>query len=221
MRILVVEDEKRLADIIARGLTEAGYAVDNAYDGEEGEFMAENTQYNAIILDLMLPRKDGLEVCRNLRLKKINTPILILTAKDTVDDRIIGLDTGADDYMVKPFAFSELAARVRALTRREAEQKTQKLKFKDLEMDLLSRETWRGKRKIELTAKEFAMLECFLRHPRVVLTRTMLEEYVWNYSFDAISNVVDVYVRRLRLLLDDGSGDKLIETIRGTGYRLG
>ncbi len=221
MRVLVVEDDIRLANIIARGLTEAGYAVDNAYDGEEAEYMAETTPYNIIILDLMLPRKDGLAVCRDLRMKKINIPILMLTAKDTIDDRISGLDSGADDYLVKPFAFSELAARIRALSRREAEQKTHKLKFKDLEMDLLSREIRRGTRKIEMTAKEFAMLEYFLRHQHVVLTRTMLEENIWNYSFDATSNVVDVYVRRLRLLLDDGSGDNLIETVRGAGYRLG
>jgi two-component system, OmpR family, copper resistance phosphate regulon response regulator CusR len=221
MRVLVVEDDIRLANIVARGLTEAGYAVDNAYDGEEAEYMAENTPYNIIVLDLMLPRKDGLQVCRDLRTKKINTPILMLTAKDTIDDRISGLDSGADDYLVKPFAFSELAARIRALSRREAEQKTQTLKFKDLEMDLLSREIRRGTRKIELTAKEYAMLEYFLRHPHVVLTRTMLEENIWNYSFDATSNIVDVYVRRLRLLLDDGSGENLIETVRGAGYRLG
>jgi DNA-binding response OmpR family regulator len=220
MRILVVEDEKRLADIIKRGLTEAGYAVDNAYDGEEAEYMAEHTEYNAIILDLMLPQKDGLEVCRDLRLKGKNTPILILTAKDTLDDRVRGLDSGADDYVVKPFAFSELMARLRALIRRGGHFKPHKLKAGDVEMDTLSREVWRSSRRIDLTTKEYSILEYFLRHQNVVLTRTMLEENIWDYSFDGLSNVIDVYIRRLRSKLDKPGEVSLIETVRGAGYRL-
>jgi DNA-binding response OmpR family regulator len=220
MRVLVVEDERRLASIIKRGLLEEGYAVDNAYDGEEAQFMAENTQYDVIVLDIMLPRKDGIAVCRDLRAKSINTPILMLTAKDTLDDRVKGLDSGADDYQVKPFSFSELLARVRALMRRQALPKSQKLRVGELMIDTLSREIWRGQRKIELTTKEYAMLEYFMRHHNMVLTRTMLEENVWDYAFDGASNVVDVYIRRLRRKLEEGGEDSLIETVRGAGYRL-
>ena len=220
MRVLVVEDERRLAGIIKRGLLEEGYSVDNAYDGEEAQYMAENTHYDAMVLDVMLPRKDGVAVCRDLRSRHVNTPILMLTAKDTVDDRIRGLDSGADDYQVKPFAFSELLARVRALMRREALPKSQKLQVGDLVMDTLSREIWRGKRKVELTSKEYSMLEYFMRHPNAVLTRTMLEENVWDYAFDGVSNIVDVYVRRLRRKLEEGGEPGLIETVRGAGYRL-
>ena len=220
MRVLVVEDERRLAGIIKRGLLEEGYSVDNAYDGEEAEYMAENAQYDAMVLDVMLPRKDGVAVCRDLRSRNINTPILMLTAKDTLDDRIRGLDSGADDYQTKPFAFSELLARVRALMRREALPKSQKLKVGDLVMDTLSREVWRGERKVELTTKEYSMLEYFMRHPNMVLTRTMLEENVWDYAFDGVSNIVDVYVRRLRLKLEQAGEPSVIDTVRGAGYRL-
>jgi DNA-binding response OmpR family regulator len=220
VRILVVEDDRRLASIIKRGLIEEGYAVDNAYDGEEAEYMAEHTPFGVIVLDIMLPRKDGIAVCRSLRQKDIDTPILMLTAKDTLDDRILGLDSGADDYQVKPFAFSEMLARVRALTRRDGRPKTRKLRVGDLVMDTLSRQIWHGEREIELTAKEYAMLEYFMRHQNIVLTRTMLEETLWDYAFDGVSNVVDVYVRRLRRKIDDGEEDSLIETVRGAGYRL-
>ena len=220
MRILVVEDDRRLASIIKRGLIEEGYAVDNAYDGEEAEYMAEHTPFGVIVLDVMLPRKDGIAVCRSLRQKDIDIPILMLTAKDTLDDRILGLDSGADDYQVKPFAFSEMLARVRALTRRDGRPKSRKLRVGDLVMDTLSRQTWRGEREIELTAKEYAMLEYFMRHQNMVLTRTMLEETLWDYAFDGASNVVDVYVRRLRRKIDNGEEDSLIETVRGAGYRL-
>jgi DNA-binding response OmpR family regulator len=219
LRILVVEDERRLANIIRRGLVEEGYTVDNAYDGEEAEYMADHSPFNVIILDLMLPRKDGIEVCRDLRLKGKNTPILILTARDTLDDRVRGLDSGADDYLVKPFAFSELLARLRALVRRGGHLKSHKLQAGDVIMDTLSREVWRGSRRIDLTTKEYTILEYFLRHQNIVLTRTMLEENIWDYSFDGLSNVIDVYIRRLRSKLDKAGEASLIETVRGAGYR--
>jgi DNA-binding response OmpR family regulator len=220
MRVLVVEDERRLAGIMKRGLLEEGYAVDVAYDGEEAQYMAETTHYDAMVLDVMLPKKDGINVCRDLRAKSVNTPILMLTARDTLDDRIKGLDSGADDYQVKPFAFSELLARVRALMRREALPKSQKLQVGDLTMDTLSREAWRGERRVDLTTKEYSMLEYFMRHPNMVLTRTMLEENIWDYAFDGASNIVDVYVRRLRRKLEAEGETGVIETVRGAGYRL-
>ena len=197
MRILVVEDERRLCNIIKRGLVEEGYAVDPAYDGEDGICLAETSPYDLIVLDIMLPKKDGIEVCHKLRLKGINTPILMLTAKDTVEDRVKGLDAGADDYLIKPFAFGELLARVRALLRRESASKSPRLQVGDLVLDILTREAWRGQRRIELTSKEYVILEHFMRHPNMVITRTMLEEHVWDYNFDSMSNLIDVYIRRL------------------------
>ncbi len=220
MRILVVEDERRLASIIKRGLLEEGYSVDNAYDGEEAEYLAESASYDLIVLDIMLPKKDGLAVCHSLRVKRINTPILMLTAKDSVEDKVRGLDSGADDYQIKPFAFSELLARVRALIRREAMTKTSKLQVGDLVLDTISREVWRGDKKIDLTTKEYSILEFFMRHPNAVITRTMLEENIWNYEFDSISNIIDVYIRRLRRKTDGDSEDSLIQTVRGAGYRM-
>ena len=220
MRILVVEDEKRLAEVIKKGLVEEGYSVDIAYDGEEGQYMAENTSYDLVILDIMLPKKDGITICQELRVKEISTPILMLTAKDSVEDRVKGLDSGADDYLIKPFAFSELVARVRALLRREALSKASKLQVGNLVMDTLTREVWRGDTKIELTAKEYALLEYFMRHPNMVITRTMLMEKVWDYDFEGMSNIIDVYIRRLRLKLDEEGEESIIETVRGAGYRL-
>jgi DNA-binding response OmpR family regulator len=220
MRVLVVEDERRLAGIIRRGILEAGYSVDNAYDGEEAQYMAENTPYALIILDIMLPKKDGVAVCRDLRLKNVNTPILMLTAKGSIEDRVTGLDSGADDYLGKPFAFSELLARVRALIRREASSKTSNLQVGDLVMNTLSREVWNGQKRIELTTKEYSILEYFMRHPNHVITRTMIEENVWDYEYDGISNVIDVYIRRLRRKVDGKGTDSLIQTVRGAGYRL-
>ncbi|MFY9301913.1 MAG: two-component system response regulator RppA [Atribacterales bacterium] len=220
MRILVVEDEKRLAEVIKKGLVEEGYSVDVAYDGAEGQYMAESASYDLVILDIMLPKKDGVTICQELRIRGINTPILMLTAKDSVEDRVKGLDSGADDYLVKPFAFSELVARVRALLRREALSKASKLQVGNLVMDTLTREVWRGDKKIELTAKEYAILEYFMRHPNMVVTRTMLMEKVWDYDFEGISNVIDVYIRRLRLKLDEEGAESIIETVRGAGYRL-
>lgn len=220
MRVLVVEDERRLASIVRRGLLEAGYSVDNAYDGGEAQYMAENTRYDLIVLDIMLPEKDGVAVCRDLRLKNVNIPILMLTAKGSIEDRVTGLDSGADDYLVKPFAFCELLARLRALVRREAPSKTSSLQVGDLVMDILSREVWNRQKRIELTTKEYSILEYFMRHPNHVITRTMIEENVWDYECDSISNVVDVYIARLRRKLDEEGADSLIQTVRGAGYRL-
>jgi DNA-binding response OmpR family regulator len=220
MRILVIEDERRLCSIIKRGLIEEGYAVDTSYDGEEGEYLAETTPYDLIILDIMLPKKDGIEVCQNLRLKRVNTPILMLTAKDTIEDRVRGLDAGSDDYLIKPFAFNELLARIRALLRREGSSKSSELHIGNLIMDTLSREVWRDQRKIELTSKEYIILEYFMRHPNMVITRTMLEEHAWDYEFDSISNLIDVYIRRLRRKIDENGETSLIQTVRGAGYRL-
>ena len=220
MRILIVDDDRRLCAVIKRGLLEEAYAVDVAYDGEEGEYFAEVNPYDLIILDIMLPKKDGIEVCQEIRAKRINTPILMLTAKDTVEDRVRGLDTGADDYLVKPFAFSELLARVRALLRREGISKSPELRVGDLTLNTLTRQVWRGQKPIELTAKEYVILEYFMRHPKVVVTRTMIEEHAWDYDFDSLSNLVDVYIRRLRSKIDDEGKDSLIQTVRGAGYRL-
>jgi DNA-binding response OmpR family regulator len=220
MRILVVDDDRRLCAIIKRGFLEEAYAVDLAYDGDEGEYFAEVNPYDLIILDIMLPCKDGIQVCHELRTKKINTPILMLTAKDSVEDRVRGLDTGADDYLVKPFAFNELLARVRALLRREGMSKSPELRVGDLILNTLSRQVWRGQRPVELTTKEYVILEYFMRHPNVVVTRTMLEEHAWDYDFDSLSNLIDVYVRRLRRKIDNEGEDSLIQTVRGAGYRL-
>ena len=220
MRILVVDDDRRLCAVIKRGLLEEAYAVDLAYEGEEGAYLAEVNPYDLIILDIMLPNKDGIQVCRELRAKKVNTPILMLTAKDTVEDRVRGLDTGADDYLVKPFAFSELLARVRALLRREGMLKSPELRVGDLILNTLTRQVWRGQRPIELTTKEYVILEYLMRHPNAVVTRTMIEEHAWDYDFDSLSNLVDVYIRRLRRKIDDEKDDGLIQTVRGAGYRL-
>jgi DNA-binding response OmpR family regulator len=220
MRVLVVEDSRRLAGIIKRGLLEEGYVVDSAFDGEEAEYMAETTPFDVIVLDIMLPKKDGVAVCRDLRAKNVNTPILMLTAKDSVEDKVGGLDSGADDYLVKPFAFSELLARLRALLRREVLPKTQKFQVGDLTLDPQSREVWRDGGRVDLTAKEYAIIEYFMRRPNAVVTRTMLGESVWDYEFDGISNIIDVYVRRLRRKIDREGEASLIQTVRGAGYRL-
>jgi DNA-binding response OmpR family regulator len=219
VRILIVEDDRRLSSIIKRGLVEEGYAVDTVYDGEEGEYFAEATEYDLILLDIMLPKKDGYEVCRNLRQKKVNTPILMLTARDTIEDKVTGLDSGADDYLVKPFAFNELLARLRALLRRESLAKTPKLIVGELVMDTLTREVWYKRDLIELTNKEYIILEYFMRHPNMVISRTMLENHAWDYEFDSISNLIDVYIRKLRRKIQ-GDGDVPIQTIRGAGYKL-
>ncbi len=201
-------------------LEESGYVVDTALDGVEGQELAELTEYDAIILDIMLPRRDGLEVCRNLRQQHLRTPILLLTARDAVEERVKGLDSGADDYLVKPFALDELEARLRALLRRDAPDKTGLLTAADLELDPATHSISRAGVPIELTSKEFALLEYMLRNPNWLITREMAERHVWDYGGASASNLVDVYIRRLRRKLDDPFEVKLIETVRGFGYRL-
>lgn len=220
MRILLVEDDRRLSHALKLSLVEEGYAVDAAFDGEEGEAFTDTVPYDAIILDLMLPRKDGVAVCHTLRLRKVNTPILMLTARDAVEDRVRGLDSGADDYLVKPFALHELLARLRALLRRNTAQKSGMLALGDLSVNPATRDVERGGVAIRLNAKEFALLEYFMHHPNQVLTREMIESHIWSYDFISASNVVDVYVRRLRRKIDDPFAIKLLETTYGVGYRL-
>ncbi|BCV21732.1 response regulator transcription factor [Moorella sp. Hama-1] len=220
MRILIVEDETTLANTLARCLREEGYAADIAYDGEEGVAFAETVIYDLIILDLMLPRLDGMEVIRRLRNERIQAPVLMLTARDTVADKVRGLDAGADDYLTKPFALAELLARVRALLRRESENKSTVLQVGDLTMDTVSRQVRRGEKEINLTNKEYALLEYLMRNPNRVLNRTQIAEHVWDYDFSGMSNIVDVYIRYLRRKIDDNFEPKLLYTIRGSGYSL-
>jgi heavy metal response regulator len=218
MRILVIEDEKKVASFIKRGLEEAGYSVDIAADGEEGLYLAEIDDYDLMILDLILPRKSGLEVCKELREQRISIPILILSARDSVEDKVAGLDMGADDYLTKPFAFSELLARVRALLRRGETMTPVKLQVADLVMDTVTHEVTRSGKEIKLTGKEYSLLEYFMMNPGKVLTRTMLSEHVWDYTFDTFSNVIDVYINYLRNKVDRDFKPRLIHTVRGVGY---
>ena len=220
MRILVVEDNHRLSSSLQMNLAHEGYSVDTAYDGQEGQDLAELTQYDLIILDILLPKKDGLEVCRDLRRRRNHTPILLLTARDSVEDRVQGLDCGADDYLVKPFAISELLARLRALLRRNHHYTNGRLEIGGLVVDPVTHIVEREGRTIDLTPKEFALLEYFMYHPNQVVTREMIEQHIWNYDFECSSNVIDVYVRRLRRKVDDPFEVKLLATIRGIGYRL-
>jgi heavy metal response regulator len=220
MRILEVEDEPRIADFIRKGLTEQGYAVDLASDGDEALDWVTVAPYDLIILDVMLPGRDGFAVCRALRQRAIQAPVLMLTARDAIEDRVRGLDSGADDYLVKPFAFAELLARVRALARREPTAKGTLLRVGDLTLDTITRRATRDSDAIHLTNKEYALLEFLMRHPNQVLTRTMIAEHVWNYDFDNVSNVIDVHIRYLRRKLDDPYTHKLIQTVRGAGYRI-
>ncbi len=220
MRILVIEDNHRLNTSLAASLAHEGYSVDSAYDGQEGQDLAEMTQYDLIILDILLPRKDGLEVCRALRQRRIHTPILLLTARDSVDDRVQGLDCGADDYLVKPFAIRELLARLRALLRRQQPYKQGRLEMGDLVVDPVTHSVEREGRPIELTPKEFALLEYLMYHSNQVVTREMIEQHIWNYDFECESNVIDVYIRRLRRKIDTPFAVQLLTTVRGVGYRL-
>ena len=220
MKILVVEDEKKVSSFIKRGLEEEKYDVDTAYDGEEGLKMAIAGQYDAIVLDWMLPKQDGLGVLKELRAQKRITPVLMLTAKDTVEDIVAGLDSGSDDYLTKPFAFAELLARVRALLRRSEMDRGAELRFADLRIDPVTHKVWRSDKEIDLTAKEYALLEYFMRNPNQVLTRTMIADHVWDYTFDSFTNIIDVYVNYLRKKIDRDADKKLIHTVRGVGYIL-
>jgi DNA-binding response OmpR family regulator len=219
MRILVVEDEKSIASFIAKGFKQEGHAVDVAHDGEAGAYQAINFDYDAVVLDVMLPKRSGFDVVSEVRTKKPRLPVIMLTAKGDVDARITGLDRGADDYMVKPFAFAELSARVRALLRRGQQENT-KLTVADLEMDTATRIVKRGEKQIDLGLKEYALLEFLMRHANRPVTRTMITEHVWDIHHDSISNVVDVHVSSLRNKIDKGSSTPLIHTIRGLGYML-
>jgi len=222
MHILVVEDEQRLAALLRRVLTEERHTVDVAHDGEIGYDLAASDTYDLVVLDLMLPKMDGVAVCRQMREDGIKTPVLMLTARGAVEDRVAGLNAGADDYLVKPFAMEELLARVNALLRRrdrDIETATE-LKVGDLTLDLVRHEVRRGDRIIELTAKEFALLEYLMRHPRQVLTRTQITDHVWRYDMDALSNVVDTYIHYLRDKIDRSFSRRLIKTVRGVGYKI-
>ncbi len=220
MRILVVEDERRIAAFIKRGLEEESYAVDVAYDGEQALDWTAVVDYDLIVLDVLMPKKDGIQVCRELRMQGKHVPVLMLTARDAIKDRVRGLDSGADDYLVKPFAFQELLARIRALLRRSGDIKTTRLQVGDLTLDTITHRADRGGQAIELTAREYALLEFLMRHPGQALSRTQIAEHVWNYDFFSTSNVVDVYIRYLRRKIDKGFDLKLIHTVRGVGYKI-
>jgi len=220
MRVLVIEDEAKMAAFIKRGLEEEGAAVDISADGEDGLFRATTGSYDLIILDITLPLLDGIEVCRRLRQVRVATPVLLLTARDSVEMKVQGLDSGADDYLTKPFAFAELLARIRALRRRDRAEVNLRLQIDDLVLDPLTRKVTRASQPIQLTSKEFALLECFMSHPDQVLSRTLLAEKVWDETFDAFTNVIDVYVNYLRNKIDRNFSIKLIHTVRGAGYVL-
>jgi len=219
MRVLIIEDEEKVAEFIRKGLQQEGYAVDVVRDGDEGAYQGENFEYDAVILDLMLPKLPGLEVLKKIRARHLNLPVLILTAKGSVEDKVTGLDHGASDYLVKPFAFAELSARVRALLRRGAQESTT-LRLADLEMNTATRTVTRAGRKIDLKLKEFSLLEFLLRNARRTVTRTMIIEHVWDIHFDSVSNVVDVHINSLRNKIDRGFTPALIHTVRGVGYVL-
>jgi heavy metal response regulator len=221
MRILIVEDEKKVAQFLRKGFQAESFSVDIAADGERGSFLARTEPYDAIILDVMLPRKNGIEVLQEIRGAKVTTPVLMLTVKSDLEDRVKGLNLGADDYVPKPFAFSEVLARVRALSRRKStDVLASQLTIGDLHMDLLSRRVTRGGKEISLTNKEFELLEYLLRNKRRVLSRVILTEHIWDMNFDSETNIVDVVINRLRRKLDDGFPAKLIHTVRGVGYVL-
>lgn len=218
MRILLVEDEARVAGFVARGLREQSYAVDIAMDGDQGLYLASVNDYDLVILDVMLPRKDGRTVCRELRAARFRAPILMLTARDAVDDRVAGLDSGADDYLTKPFELRELLARIRALLRRPAAIRPEILRVEDLTVDTASHVVARAGRPVNLTAKEYALLEFLVLNQDRVVGRESIAEHVWDENFDPLSNVIDVYIKRLRAKLDAGPGRRLIHTRRGEGY---
>ncbi|MFO7765540.1 MAG: response regulator transcription factor [Pelovirga sp.] len=220
MNILVVEDEQKVAGFIQRGLEEEGYKVELAFDGDAGIEKGLTGAFDLILMDIMLPKKDGIAVIRELREQNITTPVLCLTARDSVDDKVTGLDIGADDYLAKPFAFAELVARCRALIRRGTSDRGAEIHFADLRLDPVTHKVWRADKEIELTSKEYALMEYFMRNPNKVLTRTMIAENVWDYSFDSFTNIIDVYVNYLRNKIDRDYDKKLIHTVRGSGYVL-
>lgn len=220
MRILVIEDEQKLSNNIKQGLLESGFAVDQAFDGEEGQYLAESEDYDAIVLDIMLPKIDGVSLCKELRKKQIKTPILMLTAKSRLDDKVEGLDAGADDYLTKPFEFAELKSRINALLRRSHNQAETVITIGDLVVDPKSHKVERNNNVISLTAKEFAILEFLARHKDEVVTRTQILEHTWDYNFDSMSNIVDVFVATLRKKIDGESKKKLLHTVRGVGFKL-
>jgi two-component system, OmpR family, response regulator len=220
MRVLVVEDDPKMAALLRRGLSEEGHATDVARTGDDALWMARAVEYDAIVLDVMLPGRDGFEVCRELRADGVWSPVLMLTARDAVEDRIAGLDAGADDYLRKPFSFAELLARLRALVRRGAPERPAMVEVGDLRLDPASRQVWRDGTEIELSAKEFNLLEAFMHRPGQVLSRDRLLEHAWDFAYEPRSNVVDVYVRYLREKIDRPFGRESLETVRGLGYRL-
>lgn len=220
MTILVVEDEIKITRFVKKGLEMEHYTVDTAYDGEEALEKAEINNYDLIILDIMLPKIDGIEVCKRLRKNKVETPIIMLTARDTIEDRIKGLDVGADDYLVKPFAFGELVARIRALLRREKTVKSTKLVVGDLVLDPATHEVRRNNKEVPLSSKEYRLLDYMMRRPTHVCTRTMIGEHIWGYNFTDDSNVIDVYISYLRKKIDKGFHNKLIHTVRDVGYKI-
>src|SRR5919205_194078 len=220
MRVLIVEDHPKMAGLVRRGLVEEGHAADVAAKGEDAVWLAEAHPYDAIVLDVMLPGVDGFETCRRLRAAGIWAPVLMLTARDAVEDRVAGLDNGADDYLVKPFAFAELLARLRALVRRGEPERPSVLEIDDLRLDPATRAVSRGSTEIHLSAKEFALLETFMRRPGTVLSRYDLLEHAWDFAYENRSNVVDVYVRHLRSKIDEPFERRSLETVRGAGYRL-
>jgi heavy metal response regulator len=220
LRVLIIEDEAKIASFIKRGLKEEGYSVDVAGDGDQGYFLATTEKYDLIVLDLMLSGMDGLTLCRKLREKGLTVPVLMLTAKDRVRDKVVGLDAGADDYLTKPFAFEEFLARCRALLRKKESPDATKLQVDDLVMDLVTHRVTRGGQEIVLTPKEFALLEYLMRNEGAVVTRTMISEHVWDMNFDSFSNVIDVYINYLRKKVDQSRPKPLISTLRGRGYTL-
>jgi two-component system, OmpR family, response regulator len=220
MRVLMVEDDVKMASLVRRGLAEEGHAADVASTGEDAVWMAQAHPYDAIVLDVMLPGLSGFETCRRLRKAEVWSPVLMLTARDGVDDRVAGLDAGADDYLTKPFSFAELLARLRALSRRGSGERPVELAVDDLRLDPASRRVWRGETEVALSPKEFALLETFMRRPGQVLTRLQLLEHAWDFAYENRSNVVDVYMRYLREKLDRPFGKSSFETVRGVGYRL-
>ncbi|MGO9316046.1 MAG: heavy metal response regulator transcription factor [Syntrophobacteraceae bacterium] len=220
MRLLVVEDEKKVSSFISKGLKEEGYSVDVAFDGQTGLQMAMDKVHDLIVLDIHLPGMDGMSVLHELRKGRVSTPVLLLTVRANIEDKVLGLDAGADDYLTKPFAFQELVARIRALLRRKTEAELPVLQFADLTLDPARRVVLRGVKKIDLTAKEYALLYYFMRNPGLVLTRTMISDHVWDYNFDSMTNIIDVYVNYLRRKIDSDREHKLIHTVRGVGYVL-